>query len=318
MLQHAHDYVSPVARLDREKTSSSRNIAMAALVRDACAAFTCNIRMVDALIAQASSLEFKVYILEDGSSDCTPQVLERWIDSKPYVHAVPPPPSSDKWAWDERTKAGYALSRDEALRQKRYMRMALLRNHLTSYILKHSVVDAVVVYDADQGSGWASSHIVDALRAVIAGRYDAVCGNGIIAQAQQDRFIHRDLLALRWSDFEDQPSGGIELAPSESPSSDTDRLYDSGGRRVASCFGGLAIYDSTIFRDDGCTYDYSSQNGIWDCEHVLLNKCLASKGRSLTLLPNLIINGPYATGRRAKIVHLRKPPPSKSHHKHEF
>ena len=69
---------------------------------------------------------------------------------------------------------------------------------------------------------------------------------------------------------------------------------------------------------DGCTYDYSSEDGIWDCEHVLLNKCLASKGRSLTLLPNLIINGPYATGRRAKIVHLRKPPPSKSHHKHEF
>ena len=123
---------------------------------------------------------------------------------------------------------------------------------------------------------------------------------------------------MRWSDFEDQPSGGIELAPSESPSAETDRLYDSGGRRVASCFGGLAIYDSAIFRDDGCTYDFSVTDGIWDCEHVLLNKCLASKGRSLTLLPNLIINGPYATGRRAKIVHLRKPPPSKSHHKHEF
>ena len=49
-------------------------------------------------------------------------------------------------------KGAYALRRDEALRQKRYMRMALLRNHLTSYILKQSVVDAVVVYDADQGS----------------------------------------------------------------------------------------------------------------------------------------------------------------------
>ena len=126
------------------------------------------------------------------------------------------------------------------------------------------------------------------------------------------------MLALRFSDFEDQPSGGIELAPSESPSSEADRLYDSGGRRVASCFGGLSIYDSAIFKDDGCTYDFSVTDGIWDCEHVLLNKCLASKGRSLTLLPNLIINGPYATGRRAKIVHLRKPPPSKSHHKHEF
>ena len=318
MLQHAADYVSPVARLDREKTSSTKNVALAALVRDACAAFTCNVRMVDALIGQASSLEFKVYILEDGSSDCTPQVLERWIDSKTYVHAVPPPPSDGKWAWDESMKGAYALRRDEALRQKRYARMALLRNHLTSCILKHSQVDAIVVYDADQGSGWASSNIVNAISAVIDGRYDAVCGNGIIAQAQQDRFIHRDLLALRFSDFEDQPSGGVELAPSESPSSESDRRFSSGGRRVASCFGGLAIYDSAIFRDDGCTYDYSASDGIWDCEHVLLNKCLASKGRSLTLLPNLIINGPYATGRRAKVVHLRRPPPPKSHHKHEF
>ena len=48
------------------------------------------------------SLEFRVYILEDGSSDCTPQVLERWIDAKTYVEAVPPPPSDGKWAWDEK------------------------------------------------------------------------------------------------------------------------------------------------------------------------------------------------------------------------
>ena len=88
--------------------------------------------------------------------------------------------------WDEAMKGAYALRRHEALRQKRYMRMALLRNHLTAYILKHSVVDALVVYDADQGSGWASSNIVGAINAVIDGRYDAVCGNGIIAQAQQD------------------------------------------------------------------------------------------------------------------------------------
>ena len=44
MLQHAADYISPVTRLEREKTSSSRNVALAALVRDACAAFTCNVR----------------------------------------------------------------------------------------------------------------------------------------------------------------------------------------------------------------------------------------------------------------------------------
>ena len=88
---------------------------------------------------------------------------------------------------------------------------------------------------------------------------------------------------------------------------------------MASCFGGLTIYDAAIFREDGCAYDYGvSETKVWDCEHVLLNRCLAHSGRALTLLPNLIINGPYATGRRAKIVHLNKRAPHGSHHKHEF
>ena len=87
-----------------------------------------------------------------------------------------------------------------------------------------------------KGAGWASSHIINAIAAVIDGRYDAVCGNGIIAQAQQDRFIHRDLLALRWSDFEDQPSGGIELAPSESlhPTMTASMIVAGGASRRAS------------------------------------------------------------------------------------
>ena len=320
-LKHAADYVAPRRRPEREKTLSSRNVALAALVRDACAAFTCNVRMVDALVeaGRLSMLEFRVYVLEDGSSDCTPRILEAWADAKPYVEAVPPPRTTDAWAWDERAKGAYALRRDEALRQKRYTRMALLRNHLTSHILRQAFqAAAVVVYDADQGSGWASGDIVAALAAVVDGRYDAVCGNGIVAQAANNRFIHRDLLALRFSDFDDQPSGGVELAPSESPSAAADRRFDSGGRRVASCFGGLAIYDAAIFREDGCAYDFSASGGVWDCEHVLLNRCLAAKGRALTLLPNLIINGPFATGRRAKFVHLDQPPPRWSHHKHEF
>ena len=82
--------------------------------------------------------------------------------------------------------------------------MALLRNHITNFILKQEwFVDIVVVYDADQGSGWAEHNIVRALASVLDGAYDAICANGIIGQAQSDRFIHRDLLALRFSDFED-------------------------------------------------------------------------------------------------------------------
>ena len=74
------------------------------------------------------------------------------------------------------------------------MRMALLRNHLTSYILKQSLW--MLLLFTMRTKGWLGLvHIINAVAAVIDGRYDAVCGNGIIAQAQQDRFIHRDLLA---------------------------------------------------------------------------------------------------------------------------
>lgn len=98
-LKHASDYVAPL-RLDREKTSRTRHVALAALVRDACAAFTCNVHMVDALVAAGgkAQLDFRVYILEDGSSDCTPRVLQRWAAAHPYVHAVPPPSKAD-FAW---------------------------------------------------------------------------------------------------------------------------------------------------------------------------------------------------------------------------
>ena len=177
-----------------EKTSSTKNVALAALVRDACAAFTCNIRMVDALIAQASSLISEFIFWKIALPTARPKFWSGGSMRKPMWKRYRRLRQMASGAWDESMKGAYALRKDEALRQKRYMRMALLRNHLTSYILKHSVVDAIVVYDADQGSGWASSHIINAIAAVIDGRYDAVCGNGIIAQAQQDRFIHGDLL----------------------------------------------------------------------------------------------------------------------------
>ena len=99
----------------------------------------------------------------------------------------------------------------------------------------------------------------------------SVCANGLADRSNPQRYApHRDSLALRVSDFEDQTSQGLELvAPSPE--------YDSGKRNVASCFGGLAAYAQDIFR----TCDYAPPSNDpegWDCEHVLLAKCMATNG----------------------------------------
>ena len=271
--------------------------------------------MVDELFdgAAAAGLRLRAYVLEDGSTDCTPDVLREWQSRRPVdvVRVPPPPPAAEGAAWAEHTKGAYQLNRDEAVRQRRYQQMALLRDHLTKFVLDDPTfqADVVAAYDADQGSGWASANILKGIGAVASGRYDSICGNGIVAQANPHRFVHRDLLALRISDFEDQPDAGVELA-APGPA------WDDGARNVAACFGGLAVYDASIFRDDGCSYDYGHVPGSndWDCEHVVLARCLADHGRSTTLLPNLIINGPFLTTKRRRIVRRWAPDGSARDH----
>ena len=206
-----------------------------------------------------------------------------------------------------KTKAGYALSRDEALRQKRYMRMALLRNHLTSYILKQSIVDALVAYDADQGVGGPrpTSSMLSGQSSTGATTPSAAMASSR-RRSKIDSSTARIVCALRWSDFEDQPSGGIEPAPSESPSSDNDRLYDSGGRRVASCFGGLTITmlqyfgtplppTTTLLKMASGTASTSSSTSAWRRRAIVDAAAELDPGQR-----------PLRDGHRAKIVHLRK------------
>ena len=183
----------------------------------------------------ASSLEFKV-TSSGGSSDCTPQVLE---GSRP------------KHMWKRyrrlrRIASGLGRKNELVTLSARTRRCARSGTRgwpcceiLTSYILKQSVVDAIVVYDADQGSGGPLP--ISSCSAVIDGRYDAVCGNGIIARPQ-DVYPPR-LLAL--VDFEDQPPVSSSRRRRALQPKPTVCMIVAGG--VASCLGGLA-FTTAIFR----------------------------------------------------------------------
>ena len=87
--------------------------------------------------------------------------------------------------------------------------MALLRNLLLEEVMRRSW-DAIVHVDADQGSGWHAYEIARGIDAVARGKYHSVCANGLADRSNPQRYApHRDSLALRVSDFEDQTSQGL-------------------------------------------------------------------------------------------------------------
>jgi len=226
----------------------------------------------------------KVYILENDSIDCTRAAVLAARDRLAGNCDVVLVPSHTRYTFLWSRERFMALA-DESLQRRRYEQMSALRQQLVDAIKADTDFGASVIlqFDPDQDGGWASSSIVEAIGAVSRGEYDAICANG---GRLSDHHIwsHYDILALRVADFDDMPNEMIEIAASGPE-------FDSGKVRVSACFGGLTIYTAAIFAE--CRYARSAATrGLhqdWDCEHVMLARCMAAHGRSLHIFPNLLI-----------------------------
>lgn len=87
-----------------------------------------------------------------------------------------------------------------------------------------------------------------------------------------DRYY--DSLALRFEWEKREPIDHVFSANSSE--------FVSGKIKVRSCFGGLAVYDASLFH--GCKYEKRKYgNEAWDCEHVHLARCIEATGRSSAL-----------------------------------
>ena len=282
--QPQHKQSQPVPQLP--KKAAAVRVAMATLTRDNCKALACSTVMVDELADVGLALGFtvKVYILEDGSRDCSPAAIQAWQQrTKKYEVVVVPSQGLPELNW-QHDKEQYEHFGKELFRSQRYRGMASRRQRLVDTIAadKDFGATTIVQYDSDLSGGWTSHRIAQAVLAASSKQYDAICANaGDLVHGV--RWMHFDTLALRVADFDAQPGRGFEIAGYGD-------AFDSGRLRVASCFGGLAIYRAQIFAE--CRYQtVELPDQVPDCEHVQLARCIAAHGRSMHLFPNLLIKG---------------------------
>lgn len=241
---------------------SALRVAFVTLTRDRCEKLQKNICQINSLLQHIA--EAKVFVLEDNSQDCTVEILRKWASNAPvdYISIV---------------DGALPADHEGALHPSRFSRMALLR----SRILRHALAwnpDVVVVYDSDLTRGYAEWAVIDAINAIGQGKYDALCANDVMPPLQ---WRHYDSLALRfeWGRISDNMLFSANGSK-----------FDSNRVRVRACFGGLAVYNASVFKS--CGYEKLDEEA-WDCEHVLLSRCLEREGRSQFLLPNLVVVVPY-------------------------
>jgi hypothetical protein len=250
---------------NKSPTTSSYRVAFVTLTRDSCEKLKRNICQVNGLIQHIA--DAKVFVLEDNSKDCTLDVLNEWA-STAQVEVVS--------LRDGVMPAGALGDRHPS----RFARMAFLRSTIMERVVAW-MPDVTVVYDSDLTRGYADWAIVDAVNAVGSGIYTAVCANDVMPTLQ---WRHYDSLALRFEWKQHVDNNMLFNA--------TGSNFDSNRVKVRSCFGGLAIYHASVF--NSCKYPVDPETE-WDCEHVLLSKCLEKEGRDVYLLPNMAIVVPYGS-----------------------
>jgi len=150
-------------------------------------------------------------------------------------------------------------------RQHRVERIARIRDNLRSHF--HSLQknpDAIIVVDLDLLQLPSSKSLSQAVRRVSAGTSGVICANGI------ERFM--GILDIEYDTF----AMGIPVGPWKQRRlykdivATTPNLYHTP---FDSCFGGLAVYNPTLYLDESCNY-FSAERLKDKCEHQSLHECL--------------------------------------------
>ncbi len=244
------------------RTSAFR-VAFVTLARDICHDLQINRCQIDRLLVHVPNSA--VFVWEDNSADCTVDVLRRWSRDEPRVHIG---------SFADTTPHA---SSGGAEAPTRFARLAELRTDVMQRALAWGP-DVVVVYDSDLAEGFAEWAILDAIDAIGNRQYAALCANDVMPSLQ---WRHYDSLALR---FEWAKRERNYMFRARSSAFDADKVL------VRSCFGGLTVYDAALFHK--CGYFRADGDSAWDCEHVLLSRCIEATGRKMYVLPNMVVVQP--------------------------
>jgi hypothetical protein len=200
-------------------------------------------------------------IYEDNSVDCTAEFIRAWAHSRQRVFVTS--------VVDGKTHA----SAKGALSPSRFRKLATLRDKATDAALSAHSPETVMVVDSDLVRGFHAPFVLEAIQAVSDGAYEAVCANSVVPE---QNWRHYDSLALRFDWNQREHNNHIFATQNTS-------TFDGATTRVLSCFGGLAIYNASVFHN--CSYSGLDD----DCEHANLHRCLEASGGSMYLLHNMLV-----------------------------
>lgn len=197
--------------------------------------------------------DYRVILFENDSSDTTKMILKYWSHINPKIKII--------------SKNFHNVKRPSI------KFMAEARNYYVNELNKeeYDAFDLVIPVDMDMKYGIDIRGIQDSFSK--AHQWDVVCSNGI----SNSKGEMHDAFAFRSEEFPYSPKEYGEKYNKNywdfrGNISKMQRVYNPEGDlvKVNSCFGGLAIYKKSLFKE--CDYDSDG-----DCEHVFLHKCMKSK-----------------------------------------
>lgn len=248
----------PPSRVPARKVTS--RVALIMITRDKCHQLQRIQCHIDFLLDSMPNAVMIIY--EDNSVDCTAEFIRAWAHNRQRVFVTS--------VVDGKSHA----SAKGALSPSRFRRLATLRDKATDAALSAHSPETVMVVDSDLVRGFHAPFVLDAIQAVSDGTYKTVCANSVVPE---QNWRHYDSLALRFDWNRREHNNHIFAAQNTS-------TFDGATTRVLSCFGGLAIYDASVFRN--CSY---SGLALDDCEHANLHRCLEASGGSMYLLHNMLV-----------------------------
>lgn len=250
------------------KKLQDSTIIVCSIVRDAEKGLIHNIPVINQLCSLAK--DYRIIVYENDSKDRTKQILTDWSNECPEkIHVSLNVTGANKPI----SVAESANGVNPFFSRKRISKMAMLRNKYMQYIDDNNwVSDYIIVVDLDVSQLYLAT-ILSSFASDI--EWDAVCAFGYSLSPKLKRRFH-DTYALFLYGTETEPQTEIKIKQN---ADFLVGLCGYGWLKVASAFGGLAIYRFEAIK--GLRYqviDNDDSRVEVRCEHYSIYKQMKERG----------------------------------------
>lgn len=240
-----------------QQNAANNNVLICGLIRNA----SDNFSYLRARIEKIGSMfnSYEVFLYENDSSDNTVPHLKNWQKKNNRVMF-----SSEKLD-KKRHEQDHSLQRRIDMANYRNQYMAYIKGSNTNY-------DKIIVLDTDLIGGYSYEGISHSMSF----NFPVIASNSILFRVKDGKVerLFYDAWAFR------------QLNQTEAhPDNDVNLLVFNRGEspvKVNSAFGGMAIYDGMLLKQDSLFYDDT------DCDHVTLHEKIRKLGIEIYLNPSQI------------------------------